>query len=125
MRAVVYTDNAAKPVGPYSQAIVIGNLVWTSGQIGIDPGTGELVDGGIEAETEQVMKNLSAVLAAAGSGIDRVIKSLIFITDMKDFARVNAVYSRYFQEPFPARSTVQIAALPKGAKVEIEVVAER
>ncbi|MEO0005611.1 MAG: RidA family protein [candidate division WOR-3 bacterium] len=125
MREAIYTDNAAKPVGPYSQAVVFGNLVWTSGQIGIDPVTGELVKGGIEAETEQVMKNLGAVLRAAGSGFDRVIKSLIFITDMKDFACVNAIYARYFQEPFPARSTVQVAALPKGAQVEIEVVAER
>ncbi len=125
MREVINTDKAPKPVGPYCQAVVFGNIVWTSGQIGIDPETGELVKGGIEAEAEQVLKNLSLVLAAAGSGLGRVIKSLIFITDIKDFARVNVVYARYFQEPFPARSTVQVAALPKGAQVEIEVVAER
>jgi 2-iminobutanoate/2-iminopropanoate deaminase len=105
--------------------VVVGNLVWTSGQIGIDPQTGKLVSGGIETETEQVLKNLVAVLAAAGSGLDRVIKTTIFITDMNDFARVNAIYARYFQEPYPARSTVQVSALPKGAAVEIEVVAER
>uniref|UniRef100_A0A7V3PSC9 RidA family protein n=1 Tax=candidate division WOR-3 bacterium TaxID=2052148 RepID=A0A7V3PSC9_UNCW3 len=125
MRQVVRTENAPEPVGPYSQAVVVGNLVWTSGQIGIDPQTGKLVSGGIETETEQVLKNLVAVLAAAGSGLDRVIKTTIFITDMNEFARVNAIYARYFQEPYPARSTVQVSALPKGAAVEIEVVAER
>lgn len=125
MRQVVRTENAPEPVGPYSQAVVVGNLVWTSGQIGIDPQTGKLVSGGIETETEQVLKNLVAVLAAAGSGLDRVIKTTIFITDMNEFARLNAIYARYFQEPYPARSTVQVSALPKGAAVEIEVVAER
>jgi len=125
VRQVVRTENAPEPVGPYSQAVVVGNLVWTSGQIGIDPQTGKLVSGGIETETEQVLKNLVAVLAAAGSGLDRVIKTTIFITDMNEFARVNAIYARYFQEPYPARSTVQVSALPKGAAVEIEVVAER
>lgn len=125
MRQVVRTENAPEPVGQYSQAVVVGNLVWTSGQIGIDPQTGKLVSGGIETETEQVLKNLVAVLAAAGSGLDRVIKTTIFISDMNEFARVNAIYARYFQEPYPARSTVQVSALPKGAAVEIEVVAER
>jgi 2-iminobutanoate/2-iminopropanoate deaminase len=124
VRKTVYTENAPEPVGPYSQAIVSGNLLWTSGQIGINPKTGELVTGGIEAETEQVLKNLKAVLEASGSSLDRVIKTLIFITDMSQFARVNAVYARYFSQPFPARSTVQVAALPKGASVEIEAVAE-
>jgi len=125
VRQVVRTENAPEPVGQYSQAVVVGNLVWTSGQIGIDPQTGKLVSGGIETETEQVLKNLVAVLAAAGSGLDRVIKTTIFISDMNEFARVNAIYARYFQEPYPARSTVQVSALPKGAAVEIEVVAER
>ncbi|MGB9742017.1 MAG: RidA family protein [candidate division WOR-3 bacterium] len=124
MKKAVHTINAPAPVGPYSQAVVSGNLIWTSGQIGIQPETGELVTGGIEAEFEQALKNLSAVLGACGIGLDRVIKTLIFITDISQFARVNAVYERYFKEPFPARSTVQVSALPKGASVEIEAVAE-
>ncbi|MEO0008917.1 MAG: RidA family protein [candidate division WOR-3 bacterium] len=125
MKQTVHSEKAPKPVGPYSPAVITGELVWTSGQLGIDPATGELVPGGIEAETEQVLKNLAAVLEAAGSGLDRVVKTLIFITDMNQFARVNAVYARYFQEPYPARSTVQVSALPKGAMVEIEAVALR
>ncbi len=119
----IFTDKAPQPVGPYSQAVKVGKLVFTSGQIGIDPVTGELLDG-IEAQTEQIFKNLAAVLAAAGSGLDRVVKALVFITDMNEFSRVNAVYSRFFKEPLPARSTVAVAALPKGALVEVEVIAE-
>ncbi len=125
MKKSISSEKAPKPVGPYSPAVIAGEFVWTSGQLGIDPATGELVPGGIEAETEQVLKNLAAVLEAAGSGLDRVVKTLIFITDMNQFARVNAVYARYFQEPYPARSTVQVSALPKGAMVEIEAVALR
>lgn len=125
MKQTVHSEKAPKPVGPYSPAVIAGEFVWTSGQLGIDPATGELVPGGIEAETEQALKNLAAVLEAAGSGLDRVIKTLIFITDMNQFARVNAVYARYFQEPYPARSTVQVSALPKGAMVEIEAIALR
>jgi len=125
MKKSISSEKAPKPVGPYSPAVIAGEFVWTSGQLGIDPATGELVPGGIEAETEQALKNLAAVLEAAGSGLDRVIKTLIFITDMSQFAKVNAVYARYFQEPYPARSTVQVSALPKGAMVEIEAVALR
>ncbi|MEO0051369.1 MAG: RidA family protein [candidate division WOR-3 bacterium] len=125
MKQTVHSEKAPRPVGPYSPAVIAGEFVWTSGQLGIDPTTGELVPGGIEAETEQVLKNLAAVLEAAGSGLDRVVKTMIFITDMNQFARVNAVYARYFQEPYPARSTVQVSALPKGAMVEIEAVALR
>ncbi len=125
MKQTVHSEKAPKPVGPYSPAVIAGEFVWTSGQLGIDPKTGELVPGGIEAEVEQALKNLAAVLEVAGSGLDRVIKTLIFITDMNQFARVNAVYARYFQEPYPARSTVQVSALPKGAMVEIEAVALR
>ncbi|MEN9979608.1 MAG: RidA family protein [candidate division WOR-3 bacterium] len=125
MKQSISSEKAPKPVGPYSPAVIAGEFVWTSGQLGIDPRTGELVPGGIEAETEQVLKNLAAVLEAAGSGLDRVVKTMIFITDMNQFARVNAVYARYFQEPYPARSTVQVSALPKGAMVEIEAVALR
>ncbi|MEO0022836.1 MAG: RidA family protein [candidate division WOR-3 bacterium] len=125
MKQSISSEKAPRPVGPYSPAVIAGEFVWTSGQLGIDPTTGELVPGGIEAETEQVLKNLAAVLEAAGSGLDRVVKTMIFITDMNQFARVNAVYARYFQEPYPARSTVQVSALPKGAMVEIEAVALR
>lgn len=125
MKQPVHSEKAPKPVGPYSPAVIAGEFVWTSGQLGLDPATGELVPGGIEAETEQALKNLAAVLEAAGSGLDRVVKTLIFITDMNQFAKVNAVYARYFPEPFPARSTVQVSALPKGALVEIEAVARR
>ncbi len=124
MKRIVNTEEAPKPVGPYSQAVIVGNLVFTSGQIGIDPKTGELVTGGIAEETEQVIKNLAAVLKSAGAGLDRVLKTLIFITDINQFGTVNQVYARYFQEPYPARSTVQVTALPKGARVEIEAVAE-
>ncbi|MGQ9707336.1 MAG: RidA family protein [bacterium] len=120
---IIHTDEAPAAVGPYSQAVRVGNLVFTSGQIGIDPNTGELVSG-LEAQTEQILKNLTAVLTAAGTGLNRVIKAMVFITEMKEFARVNGVYARFFNEPLPARSTVAVKALPKGALVEIEVVAE-
>jgi 2-iminobutanoate/2-iminopropanoate deaminase len=123
MLKMVFTEGAPKPVGPYSQALTAGGFVWASGQIGIDPASGELVKGDVEAEAEQALRNLSRVLAAAGTGLNRVVKTLLFITDMNDFGRVNSVYARYFQEPFPARSTVQVSALPKGARVEIEAVA--
>lgn len=124
-RKAVLTGDAPKPIGPYSQAVVLGNLVFTSGQIAIDPRTGALVTGDIEAETERVFRNLEAVLAAAGTSLKKAVKVTVFLTDMGQFTRVNAVYARYFNEPFPARSTVQVAALPKGAAVEVEVIAER
>lgn len=124
MKEVVFSDQAPKPVGPYSQAVIAGSLVWCSGQIGIDPKTGLLVEG-LEQQTEQIFKNLKVVLEEAGSGLDQVIKATVFITNMKDFVRVNEIYARFFKEPFPARSTVEVGALPKGALVEIEVVATR
>lgn len=124
-RQAILTDTAPVPIGPYSQAIACQGLVFTSGQIALDPKSGELVSGGIEAETEQVLANLQAVLAAAGTGLDRAVKVTVFLTDLGQFGKVNAVYARHFREPFPARSTFQVAALPKGAAVEIEVVAER
>jgi 2-iminobutanoate/2-iminopropanoate deaminase len=123
-RKAILTDKAPKPIGPYSQAVQYGNLVFTSGQIPIDPATGNLVVGDIVKETEQVFVNLAAVLAAAGTSLDRAVKTTVFLTDMGSFGKVNEVYARYFREPFPARSTVQVAALPKGVSVEIEVVAE-
>ena len=123
-RKAILTDKAPKPIGPYSQAVQYGNLVFTSGQIPIDPVTGNLVVGDIVKETEQVFVNLAAVLAAAGTSLDRAVKTTVFLTDMSLFGKVNEVYARYFHEPFPARSTVQVAALPKGVSVEIEIVAE-
>ena len=123
-RKAILTDKAPKPIGPYSQAVRYGNLVFTSGQIPIDPVTGNLVVGDIVKETEQVFVNLAAVLAAAGTSLERAVKTTVFLTDMGRFGKVNEVYARYFLEPFPARSTVQVAALPKGVSVEIEVVAE-
>lgn len=122
----VSTGDAPAPVGPYSQAIVHGGLVYASGQIPLDPRSGALVEGGIEAQTEQVLANLAAVLRAAGSGLDRVLRTTIYVTDLSLFARVNAVYARAFDgEPAPARATVQVAALPLGAAIEIDAIAAR
>jgi 2-iminobutanoate/2-iminopropanoate deaminase len=123
-RKAILTEKAPKPIGPYSQAVRYGNLVFTSGQIPIDPATGNLVVGDIVKETELVFANLAAVLAAAGTSLDRAVKTTVFLTDMGLFAKVNEVYARHFREPFPARSTVQVAALPKGVSIEIDVVAE-
>jgi 2-iminobutanoate/2-iminopropanoate deaminase len=123
-RKAIITDKAPKPIGPYSQAVRYGNLVFTSGQIPIDPVTGNLVVGDIVKETEQVFANLAAVLAAAGTDLGRAVKTTVFLTDMRLFGKVNEVYARYFREPFPARSTVQVVALPKGVSIEIDVVAE-
>ena len=120
---IVSTEKAPKAIGPYSQAIRSGDLIFTSGQIPLDPATQQLVQGDIRAQTERVMENLAAVLAAAGSGFDRVIKATIFVIDLNDFAAVNEIYGKRFPEDPPARSTVQVAALPKGARVEIELVA--
>ena len=126
-RGVVRTENAPAPFqgAPYSQGIVYGDLVFVAGQVGIDPATGELVEGGIGAQTEQVMKNLGAVLEAAGSGLDRLVKTTIFLVDFGDFGAMNEVYARHLPEPYPARATVQIAALPSGALVEIEATGHR
>ena len=123
-REAVMTDRAPKPIGPYSQAVRCGSLVFTSGQIPVDPGTGRLVSGDIAQEAEQVFRNLAQVLEAAGTSLDRAVKVTVFLTDLGDFGRVNEVYARQFSKPFPARSTVQVAALPAGARVEIEAVAE-
>jgi 2-iminobutanoate/2-iminopropanoate deaminase len=123
-RTAILTDKAPKPIGPYSQAVRFGDLVFTSGQIPIDPATGDLVTGDIVKETELVFANLAAVLAAAGTSLERAVKCTVFLTDMGQFGKVNEVYTRNFREPFPARSTIQVAALPKGVSVEIDVVAE-
>lgn len=122
-KQVISTQTAPAAIGPYSQAIRTGNLVFTAGQIGLDPQKGEVVAGGIEAETRQVLTNLKNVLEAAGTSIEEVIKTTVFLRDMNDFARMNAVYAEFFPAHPPARSTVQVAALPRGAAVEIELVA--
>ncbi len=120
----VIAPKAPAALGPYSAAIKVGELIFTSGQIPADPASGEIAPGGIAEQTEQSLKNLSAVLEAAGSGLDQVIKTTCFLTDMADFAAFNAAYGKYFSEHKPARSTVAVKALPKGALVEIECVAE-
>ena len=122
-RHAVSTTGAPAAIGPYSQGIVSGGLLFCSGQAALEPGSGVLVQGGIEPETERVMANLTAVLDAAGCTWDDVVKATIFLVDMDDFAAVNGIYGRFVGNPPPARSTVGVAALPKGARVEIEVVA--
>ena len=122
-KQIIATDKAPKAIGPYSAAVRVGNFVYTAGQIGIDPATGELVSGGIEAEIRQVLTNLKHILEAAGSSLDNVVKTTVFLRDINDFARMNAVYAEFFPENPPARSAVQAAALPKGVAVEIEAVA--
>ena len=122
MKTAVSTHKAPAAIGPYSQAIAYGNLFYTSGQMGMDPATGKLCEG-LEAQTRMALENLKAVLTEAGSDFSKVLKSLVFITDMANFATVNSIYEEYFPAPFPARSCVAVAELPKGAMVEIEVVA--
>jgi 2-iminobutanoate/2-iminopropanoate deaminase len=122
---VIATDAAPKAIGPYSQAIVAGDLVFTSGQIPLDPKTQEMVKGDVRAQAERVMENLRAVLEAAGASFGQVVKTTIFLADLADFAIVNEVYGKRFAGAPPARSTVQVAALPKGARVEIELIAIR
>lgn len=119
----VETDGAPAALGPYSQAIVAGDVVYTAGQIGLDPGSGELVAPDAPAQAERALANLAAVLEAAGLGMGDVVKTTVFLADMGDYAAVNEVYARHFDEPYPARSAVQVAELPKGARVEIEAVA--
>ncbi len=123
MRRRVATDTAPGAIGPYSQAIEAGGFVFTSGQIPTDPKTGEFVVGGVAEETEQVLKNLSEVLKAAGCGLEDVVKTTVFLADMDDFAEMNAAYGRFFQNDPPARSTVQAARLPRDARVEIDAIA--
>lgn len=119
----IQTVAAPAAIGPYSQGVRVGEWVFFSGQIPLDPMTGEVVEGGIEEQARQVMKNMGAVLEAAGLGFGDVVKTTIFLTDLGDFARVNQIYGSRFADPFPARSTVQVAALPKGVAVEIECIA--
>jgi len=122
-KRAVETIEAPKAIGPYSQAIVANGFVYTAGQIGTDPKMGTFVEGGIAEQTEQALKNIDAVLKASESGLDEVVKTTVFLADMNDFAKMNEVYAKRFKAPFPARSTVQVARLPRDAKVEIEAIA--
>ncbi|HEY2919262.1 MAG TPA: RidA family protein [Candidatus Binatia bacterium] len=122
-KEIVATEKAPKAIGPYEQAIKVGEFVYTAGQIPIDPKTGNFVEGGIAAQTRQVLENLKAVLEAAGSSLDRVVKATVFLKNMGDFAAMNEVYAEYLGEAKPARSTVAVAELPRGALVEIDFVA--
>ncbi|WP_035672820.1 RidA family protein [Flavobacterium sp. 83] len=124
MKQIIFTENAPTPIGPYNQAVLKGNTLYTSGQIAINPVTGELITETIEAETEQVMLNMKAVLDAAGMTFENVVKATIFIMDMNDFGKINTVYGSYFNEKTaPARETVQVASLPKNVNVEISMIA--
>ncbi len=124
MKKIIFTDKAPAPIGPYNQAVLIGNSLYTSGQIALNPKTGELILEDIETETNQVMQNLKAVLEAADMNFDNVVKTTIFIMNMEDFAKINSVYAEYFNEKTaPARETVQVAALPKFVNVEISMIA--
>jgi 2-iminobutanoate/2-iminopropanoate deaminase len=122
---IVSTEKAPRAIGPYSQAVIAGELIFTSGQIALDPNTQQMVAGDIRAQTERVMDNLAAVLDAAGAAFENVVKTNIFVVDLGDFAVVNEVYGKRFPRSPPARSTVQVAALPKGARVEIEMIARK
>jgi|SRR5690606_4039933 len=126
MKTIIFTEKAPSPIGPYSQAILSGDTLYVSGQVALNPENGELMMDSIESQTHQVMKNLSAVLAAADMNFENVVKATIFITDMNNFSRINAVYGSYFPSEYaPARETVQVSALPRNVDVEISVIATR
>jgi 2-iminobutanoate/2-iminopropanoate deaminase len=122
-RLVISSDLAPRAIGPYSQAIRAGNIIYTSGQLGMDPVSGNLVEGGVEAETRQALTNMSNILLAAGADMENILKTTVFLKDIADFSRMNGVYADFFKNQPPARSAVQVAALPKGAAIEIEAVA--
>ncbi len=123
MKQAVSSQDAPKAIGPYSQAVRAGQLLFLSGQVPLDPATGQIVEGDIAAQTHRVFKNLGAVLTAGGRSFADVVRTTVFLADMNDFAAVNAVYGEYFTEPYPARTTVQVARLPKDARVEIDLIA--
>jgi 2-iminobutanoate/2-iminopropanoate deaminase len=123
MKQIISTTAAPEAIGPYSQAIRVGGLLFLSGQLGIDPATGNFVPGGVKEQAEQALKNIGAVLAEAGLTLENVVKTSVFLADMGDFADVNVVYGQYFSRPYPARSAVAVRSLPKGGLVEIEVIA--
>lgn len=122
-KTIIATDKSPVAIGPYSQAVEVNGIVYTSGMIPVIPATGEIVPGGVEEQTKQVFENLKALLAAADSSLDRVFKTTVFIKDMNDFAKINAVYASYFDGDFPARSCVEVARLPKDVMLEVEVIA--
>ena len=123
MKEIIATNDAPQAIGPYSQAVRVGNMIFASGQIPLDPATKEFVPGGVAEQTEQVLKNLKAVFAAAGVEMDQIVKTTVFLADMNDFTAMNEVYGKYFPENPPARATVQAAGLPRDARVEIEAIA--
>jgi 2-iminobutanoate/2-iminopropanoate deaminase len=123
MIEIVHSDRGPKPIGPYSQAVKINGLLYLSGQIPLDPKTNEMISGGIREQTERVVENIKGILEAAGSNLHHVVKTTVFLKDMNEFPAMNEVYAKYFTAPHPARSTVQVARLPKDASVEIEVIA--
>ena len=125
MKRVISTQNAPAAIGSYSQAIESNGFVYISGQLGIDPSNGNLKDGGVEAQAQQSMENIKAILEESKLGFENVVKTTIFLTNMADFAKVNSIYEKYFKRDFPARSTIQVAGLPKGGLVEIEVIASK
>lgn len=125
MKKIISTDKAPAAIGPYSQAIEVNGMIFTSGVIPINPATGELVTGSIEAQADQAIGNLAALLKEAGSSTDKVVKTTVFIKDMNDFAKVNEIYAKYFTKDFPARSCVEVARLPKDVLIEIEAIAEK
>lgn len=122
-KTTIKSDKAPKALGPYSVAVTTGQMVFTAGQLGLDPATGELVEGGIQVQTRQALTNIKNVLEAAGSGLEYVVKTTVFLKDMGEFAQMNEVYGEFFTQDFPARSAVQVAALPKAGAVEIETIA--
>ena len=124
MKEIIATDKAPAAIGPYSQAVKVGNLLFTSGMIPIDPATNTLVEGGIEVQAERALQNVKALLEASGSSMDKVVKTVVFIKNMDDFAKVNEIYAKYFTENFPARSCVEVARLPKDVLIEMEAIAE-
>lgn len=122
IKEAIVSPKLAPPVGPFSPAIRSGGFIYLSGQVGLDPATGKLVEGGVERQTEQVFRNLAAVLEAAGKSFGHVVRAAVYLTDMRDFAAMNAIYATQFEQPFPARTTIGVAALPLGAVVEIDLV---
>ena len=124
MKTIISTDKAPAAIGPYSQAVKVGDLLFTSGMIPIDPATNTLVEGGIEVQARRALENVKALLEASGTSMDKVVKTVVFIKNMDDFAKVNEIYSEYFTENFPARSCVEVARLPKEVLIEMEAIAE-
>ncbi len=124
MKEIIATDKAPAAIGPYSQAVKVGNLLFTSGMIPIDPATNTLVEGGIEVQAERALQNVKALLESSGTSMDKVVKTVVFIKNMDDFAKVNEIYAKYFTSDFPARSCVEVARLPKDVLIEMEAIAE-